>query len=588
MTRVVGVIAIICVTVASSLAGEGKSAIPAIMRILKSGRVKGPQLKTVVSLVGRRGNANDLAYLYDKVVEPLKAKNAYGPALRLQILKDLGVAATSRKVVPTGNRAALAKLIQSKAKNNAQLRLAAIRLAGAWKAKELAKAVGQVVASKASLQLRQTALDSLRRIDSQQAKALIVKLDSPGRPIADRAFAVSMLVNIDPKAAAKRAAQQLAAKQVGDPAQLIDAFLSRKGGSDLLAAALTKVKMRKDTAKLALRYMFSIGRSDVKLNEVLDRHAGIQGLGKPLTKAQVKQLAAAVLKKGDPVRGEAIFRRQDLSCMKCHSVSKAGGNVGPDLSAVGSSTPVDYLINSILFPSQAIKEQYQSMVVVTADGDIHTGIIIDKAGDQLVLRDAKGKEVSIPKDDIDEQQKGKSLMPKGLAKFLTDQELLDLVRFLSQLGKPGPFAVRSKMTIQRWRVLRELPDEIKAAIPDSANLKALVLQRTQSAWGAAYGRVAGHLPLDELKSKVLVIQGEIQATSGGDAQVQLNAIDGVTVWIGEKKVTLTSKPATVSLPAGRSPVTLRIDRSKRKSGTIRVEFIRPSGTTAQFVIVGGR
>ena len=61
-----------------------------------------------------------------------------------------------------------------------------------------------------------------------------------------------------------------------------------------------------------------------------------------------------MLKRGDPTRGEAVFRRKDLACFKCHAIAGAGGQVGPDLASVGASAPVDYLIDSLLQPNKAI------------------------------------------------------------------------------------------------------------------------------------------------------------------------------------------------------------------------------------------
>ena len=39
--------------------------------------------------------------------------------------------------------------------------------------------------------------------------------------------------------------------------------------------------------------------------------------------------------------------------------------------------------------------------------------------------------------DIEEEAEGKSMMPTGLTKFLTKGELLYLIRFISELGRPG-------------------------------------------------------------------------------------------------------------------------------------------------------
>jgi hypothetical protein len=57
-------------------------------------------------------------------------------------------------------------------------------------------------------------------------------------------------------------------------------------------------------------------------------------------------------------------------------------------------------------------------------------------------------------------------MPPGLTASLREDEFVHLVRFLSELGKPGPWGPRSTATIQRWRVARPLPKEL---LDDSAD-----------------------------------------------------------------------------------------------------------------------
>ena len=59
-------------------------------------------------------------------------------------------------------------------------------------------------------------------------------------------------------------------------------------------------------------------------------------------------------------RGEAVFRRKDLTCLKCHSIAGAGGLVGPDLVSIGASAQVDYLVESLLVPNKAVKEGYHA------------------------------------------------------------------------------------------------------------------------------------------------------------------------------------------------------------------------------------
>ena len=88
-------------------------------------------------------------------------------------------------------------------------------------------------------------------------------------------------------------------------------------------------------------------------------------------------------------------------------------------------------------------------------------------------------------------------MPKGLANLMTHAEFVDLVRFLSELGRPGPYAIRTTPTIQRWRVLKAVPPRLAEAVPDAETLRDQVLHLPPDRWGTVYARVSGSLPLDE-------------------------------------------------------------------------------------------
>ena len=80
--------------------------------------------------------------------------------------------------------------------------------------------------------------------------------------------------------------------------------------------------------------------------------------------------------------------------MKCHAIGGVGGRVGPGLESIGASAPVDYLLDSILEPDKAIKENYHSLVVATIDGRILSGLKVRQDDDTLVLRDANDQEMA--------------------------------------------------------------------------------------------------------------------------------------------------------------------------------------------------
>src|SRR5437879_12604240 len=110
-------------------------------------------------------------------------------------------------------------------------------------------------------------------------------------------------------------------------------------------------------------------------------------------------------------------------------------------------------MESILLPNKVIKENYHSVVVATKDGRILTGIKVRETASELILRDGEDREIAIPIKAIEEKTNGGSLMPEGLADSLTRAELVDLVRFLSELGKVGPFVVSRSRLVRRWQVL---------------------------------------------------------------------------------------------------------------------------------------
>jgi putative heme-binding domain-containing protein len=292
---------------------------------------------------------------------------------------------------------------------------------------------------------------------------------------------------------------------------------------------------------------------------------------------------------GDAARGERIFRRADLSCMKCHALSRAGGQVGPDLSAIGSISPADYVANSILVPNLAIKEQFVTRVFTTTDGQTITGIVVDRDDTRVNVKDAGGKAVVIPVADIEEEEEGKSLMPQGLTKFLTRQELVDLVKFISELGRPGPYAIRSIPTIQRWRVLRTPSADLQGDVPNVEIFREHVLDAPSDAWLSAYAMTAGDLPLAEFgkPGAVLFLQGELEVVEAGAVTVAVDSTETVQLWIDAEPFEAKSKP-TVELTKGLHRITLRtVVGSGAESPRVKVELLKPAGSKAQFDVVGG-
>ena len=141
--------------------------------------------------------------------------------------------------------------------------------------------------------------------------------------------------------------------------------------------------------------------------------------------------ALSTLPPGDIRRGQEIFNSTKVSCRNCHTIGYVGGRIGPDLTRIGQIRQSRDLVESIMFPSASFVRSYEPVLVRTAEGQVYSGNIKKDAPDEIVLTLAADKEARIPRDEIEEMLPGKvSVMPAGLDKQLSLQELADIVEFL--------------------------------------------------------------------------------------------------------------------------------------------------------------
>lgn len=569
------------------LTEEPESAVGPLLKLFQSGRLPAERQPTVVEMICNRGNQHDLKVVFEKVVQP----DGFSPELRVKAMQWLTDAAVTRKLKPAGDLAALERLVTGQGAGPSGLQEAAIKLASTWKDAAISPALQKLAGdSRTRPELRRVAIEGLVAIGDASARATLVKLVKAEEPLPVRMQAAAGLSGIDLSQASKAAASILAdASPQDDPDEMLAAFLDRKNGADQLAAAIATETLKRDVAKRALRYMYSVGRSDASLSEVLSTAAGIAADAPPPSQEEVARIGADVLAHGDAARGEMIFRRKDLNCMKCHSVSRAGGQVGPELSAVGGASPIDYVVNSILNPNLAVKEQYVTRIFVLSTGKVLTGVVVDRDDVKVNMRDANGVIVKIPTADIDEELEGKSLMPQGLTKFLTRDELLDLVKFVSELGKPGPYAVNQAKTIQRWKVQRKSAPELTTGIPHLEHIRQFVLGSSPTDWDSAYGKVNGQLPLNELRTAdkpgVLILQGEINVSAAGKATIDISSTENLQAWFDADAY--EARKFDVELTPGRHLLTLRVEPSTNNAPQLRVEFKTPDDSSANYEVIGG-
>ncbi len=204
---------------------------------------------------------------------------------------------------------------------------------------------------------------------------------------------------------------------------------SRKGAHALLDLA------EKGPFEPQLKPTAAAAMSSTIMKDVKERAAKL--FPAPPTKDNKPLLPINVLAgmKGDPVDGRVMFNTKG-TCAKCHVVNGMGKEVGPNLSEIGKKLSRQALFESILFPSAGISHNYESYTVILTSGNVVNGLLVNKTAESITLKDIEAISRTFKMDDIEEIVPQKiSLMPADLQKVLTQEELINIVEYMTTLKK---------------------------------------------------------------------------------------------------------------------------------------------------------
>jgi cytochrome c oxidase cbb3-type subunit 3 len=144
---------------------------------------------------------------------------------------------------------------------------------------------------------------------------------------------------------------------------------------------------------------------------------------------------------GDAGRGRHLFA-DSAGCAYCHMVEGKGGRLGPELTGTGAARSVDYIVDSVRKPSrrlaqgllEATKEfpqEYETVTVVTADGQMFLGVILNEDNFSLQMMDTREQIHLFDKTKLRSVEKTRdSMMPAYDPKTLSDKDLQDIVAYL--------------------------------------------------------------------------------------------------------------------------------------------------------------
>jgi putative heme-binding domain-containing protein len=152
--------------------------------------------------------------------------------------------------------------------------------------------------------------------------------------------------------------------------------------------------------------------------------------GQQLYAAVLDFLATPEASQGDAQRGAAVFEK--AQCIKCHRYGTSGEGIGPDLTNVSRRFQRKEILESVVFPSLVISDQFAGKSVLSTDGQVYTGLVGTTA-DGVVVLQANGEKINVARDAIDEIVPSKaSAMPDGLFNTLTQAEIADLFAYMAK------------------------------------------------------------------------------------------------------------------------------------------------------------
>lgn len=209
--------------------------------------------------------------------------------------------------------------------------------------------------------------------------------------------------------------------------EAIDKLTQSAAGAQVLLAGLEQATVRtaeldRDKQQLLLNYPET---------SIKERAAKLLGVAGSNRKAVVAQHQAALSLEADPSRGRVVYAK---ICIQCHRAGTEGHAVGPDMVSFQNKSPDDLLV-AILDPNREAQAVYTTYTAVTLNGQVASGIIAAESAASLTLRRAEAKEDVVLRDQLDELlSNGVSLMPEGLEKDLSPQQIADVIAFIKSLA----------------------------------------------------------------------------------------------------------------------------------------------------------
>ena len=559
-------------------ASEEPEALKLLAGSLSSTDLKGAGFRELSSLYADLGDSKDIDLLYASAFVEGREKED-----RNHVFNELIRVFKDRSIQPTQKREQeLLKLVRSGNEAGAML-------SGTWKIEGVKAILIKWLNDDEKSILAVTALGEIGDVSSR--KTLIKIIDDNETNVETKAHAITAIARSNLLQSAAYASELMSKAKTPKPVKtILEFFLTRKDGPNFLADAISGKKMNTNVAGEAVRMTIASGGETKKLIQELSKAGSLQTVQAGLSDSEMRELMNLVKSEGSSQRGEEIYRRSQLLCQSCHAIAGAGGAIGPDLVSLGSSAPIDYIVDSLLEPAKKIKEGYHTTVVTTKQGEVITGGLVRDSDSELVLRMVDGSFKNIKTSVIEKKEISPvSLMPPGLTASLRKDEFIDLMSFLSALGKEGEYKVPSGRQVRRWRVLPK--DSRTSGLIKTKGIQFTLNGKNNLPWKPVYSYVDGGLPLAEMginngfNNRLSIAKFEIEVSVAGKIGIRLKNPKGLQLLTGGEMIE-AKKNSSFTFSQGRQEIYVIVDTDVRESNLF-IEIVDVDGSPGVAELVTG-
>jgi len=212
-------------------------------------------------------------------------------------------------------------------------------------------------------------------------------------------------------------------------AEILAALVTRSERVAALLAALEKGSVAKDEIPAATIRILR-GQNEARL-----RARAVAVFGTP-TKVQsraqvVKEFLPALALKGNAAKGKTIFAARCAICHKHGRNGKEGFALGPDLVTI-KTTGREKILTNFIDPNREVLASYVAYTIATKDGEEIVGLLREETPTHVRIKLPLGQQRLLPRKHVKAMRSvGQSIMPEGLEAGLTQQQIADLLEYIS-------------------------------------------------------------------------------------------------------------------------------------------------------------